>query len=310
MAKHGCKPPLRRVGERGEGKFEAISWDEAMEEVGKKLGEVREKYGNENVYVSLSSEPRFGLLAGLLGASTYVEPGIDPLFESKTDFQIMKEIAKSLGLDDAMPTTAEEWVRYQVENNDAKTLEGITLDDVLENHGLMPLVGIEKPRIGFVDQGYKTESGRLDVYYEKMVKWGQELPNWEECIEVADDNPARAQFPYQLTQTRSRFLIHSMFYDYNARTFNWAEPSRSAGFSYGDARVPERKRGVMEKCTLCKERTDDGDAPMCVVCCPARARVFGDLDDPESEISKMKRERTVRILLEDKGTHPQVFYVS
>ena len=95
---------------------------------------------------------------------------------------------------------------------------------------------------------------------------------------------------------------------YNARTFNWAEPVRSAGFNYGDARVPERPRGVMEKCTLCKERTDDGDKPMCVACCPTRARVFGDLDDPNSEISKLKRERNVKILLEDKGTRPQVFY--
>ncbi len=139
--------------------------------------------------------------------------GLDPLFESKTDFQIMKEIARAVGLDDAMPATAEEWVRYQVDNNTAATLKGITLDDVLDNHGLMPLVGIEKPRVGFADQKYKTESGRLDVYYEKMVKWGQELPNWEECSEIAADSPARAQFPYQLTQTRSRFLIHSMFYD-------------------------------------------------------------------------------------------------
>jgi len=97
---------------------------------------------------------------------------------------------------------------------------------------------------------------------------------------------------------------------YNARTFNWAAPERSAGFSYGDARVPERPRGVMEKCTLCKERTDDGDKPMCVACCPTRARVFGDLDDPNSEISRLKREGNVRILLEDKGTRPQVFYVS
>ena len=139
--------------------------------------------------------------------------GLDPLFESKTDFQIMLEIAKAVGLEDAMPASAEEWVRYQVDNNTAKTLEGITLDDVLDNHGLMPFKGIEKPRIGFADQVYKTESGRLDVYYEKMVKWGQELPNWEELSEAAVDSPKRAEFPYQLTQTRSRFLIHSMFYD-------------------------------------------------------------------------------------------------
>ena len=139
--------------------------------------------------------------------------GLDPLFESKTDFQIMYAIAESLGLEAAMPASAEEWVRYQVDNNEADTLKGIKLDDVLNNHGLMPLVGIEEPRVGFADQVYKTESGRLDVYYEKMVKWGQELPNWEECSEIADDNPARQQFPYQLTQTRSRFLIHSMFYD-------------------------------------------------------------------------------------------------
>ena len=48
---------------------------------------------------------------------------------------------------------------------------------------------------------------------------------------------------------------------YNARTFNWNDPVRATGASYGDARVPERARGVMEKCTLCKERTDEGDEP-------------------------------------------------
>ena len=95
---------------------------------------------------------------------------------------------------------------------------------------------------------------------------------------------------------------------YNARVFNWAEPSRSTGFNYGDARVPERGRGVMEKCTLCKERTDEGDEPMCVHCCPADARIFGDLDDPDSQIAKLRREQTAHVLLEDKGTRPQVFY--
>ena len=97
---------------------------------------------------------------------------------------------------------------------------------------------------------------------------------------------------------------------YNARAFNWNEPVRSTGAGWGDARVPERGKGIMEKCTLCKERTDEGDEPMCVHCCPADARIFGDLDDPDSEISKLRREQTAHVLLEDMGTRPQVFYVN
>lgn len=96
---------------------------------------------------------------------------------------------------------------------------------------------------------------------------------------------------------------------YNARTFNWSDPVRSTGAGYGDSRVPERARGVMEKCTLCKERTDGGDEPMCVRCCPGDARVFGDLDDPDSEVSKLRRRQGAEVLLEEKGTRPQVFYV-
>ena len=96
---------------------------------------------------------------------------------------------------------------------------------------------------------------------------------------------------------------------YNARTFNWNDPVRATGAGYGDARVPERARGVMEKCTLCKERTDEGDEPMCVRCCPADARIFGDLDDPDSAVSRLRRDQGAEVLLEDKGTRPQVFYV-
>ncbi len=97
---------------------------------------------------------------------------------------------------------------------------------------------------------------------------------------------------------------------YNARVFNWNEPARITGANYGDSRVPERHKGVMEKCTLCKERTDNGEEPMCVRCCPARARVYGDLDDPESKISKLLRQNNTRHLLEDMGTKPKVFYLN
>ena len=97
---------------------------------------------------------------------------------------------------------------------------------------------------------------------------------------------------------------------YNARVFNWKDPQRDGDFNWGDTRVPVRTRGVMEKCTLCKERTDAGDEPMCVACCPTHARVFGDLDDPDSELARLRSEKgsDVHILLEEKGTKPQVFY--
>lgn len=95
---------------------------------------------------------------------------------------------------------------------------------------------------------------------------------------------------------------------YNARVFNWEEPNRDPDFNYGDKDVPVRTKGVVEKCTLCKERTDRGDKPMCVTCCPTRARVFGDLDDPNSEISQLVRTKNATQLLEDKGTSPQVYY--
>ncbi|WP_434509930.1 sulfate reduction electron transfer complex DsrMKJOP subunit DsrO [Desulfitobacterium sp. AusDCA] len=96
---------------------------------------------------------------------------------------------------------------------------------------------------------------------------------------------------------------------YNARVFNWQEPVREPGFNYGDKNVPVRKVGVMEKCTMCKERTDIGLEPMCVKCCPARARKFGDLNDPESEVSRLIRERNGQQLLPEKGTKPQVYYL-
>ena len=95
---------------------------------------------------------------------------------------------------------------------------------------------------------------------------------------------------------------------YNARVFNWNEPVRDPDFNYGDKDVPVRPRGVAEKCTMCKERTDRGDEPMCVVCCPTRARTFGDLDDPEREISKLVREKGAYNLVPEQGTRPQVYY--
>lgn len=48
---------------------------------------------------------------------------------------------------------------------------------------------------------------------------------------------------------------------------------------------------------------------MCIRMCPERARYWGDLDDPNSEISKVIREREYMQLLPEKGTKPSVYYL-
>jgi phenylacetyl-CoA:acceptor oxidoreductase subunit 1 len=83
---------------------------------------------------------------------------------------------------------------------------------------------------------------------------------------------------------------------------------------------PER-RGVMTKCTFCKERVDagvarglqpgvDADAtPMCAVACIADAILFGDLDDPTSRVARLAGAGRAVPLLPECGTQPSVFYV-
>jgi len=78
---------------------------------------------------------------------------------------------------------------------------------------------------------------------------------------------------------------------------------------------PRLKAGVARKCTYCAQRVDEGLDPACVVACPTHARIFGDLEDPESEISTyivdQKREtgREPFKLLPQAGTKPSGSYL-
>jgi molybdopterin-containing oxidoreductase family iron-sulfur binding subunit len=73
--------------------------------------------------------------------------------------------------------------------------------------------------------------------------------------------------------------------------------------------TPERPRGVVEKCTMCVERLDAGEEPFCIEQCPVGARVFGDLDDPDSDVHRLVEQDGAEQLLPDLGTKPNVYYV-
>ena len=65
-----------------------------------------------------------------------------------------------------------------------------------------------------------------------------------------------------------------------------------------------------DKCDLCVHRLDAGLVPACVNTCQGNARLVGDLNDPDSAISRLVRKKQVRVLLPETGTKPQCRYVA
>jgi phenylacetyl-CoA:acceptor oxidoreductase subunit 1 len=80
--------------------------------------------------------------------------------------------------------------------------------------------------------------------------------------------------------------------------------------------------GTVVKCNFCTERIDEGlkkglkpgvdreATPACVIACPVKARTFGDLDDPNSEVSQLIKQKKGFQLHPEYGTDPSVYYIN
>ncbi len=95
---------------------------------------------------------------------------------------------------------------------------------------------------------------------------------------------------------------------YSARRFNWWQAEVPA--DEVNPLVPVRAVGVVEKCTFCVHRVREGRLPRCVEVCPVRARHFGNLNDPESEVSKILETNLSFRLLEEVNTAPKIWYIT
>ncbi len=80
------------------------------------------------------------------------------------------------------------------------------------------------------------------------------------------------------------------------------------------ARYLDKERGVVDKCTGCIHRISTGQQPACVTTCVGGSRMFGDLNDPESEVSQAlkKASSVMRLDYEVNGvdTNPNIFYIN
>lgn len=110
---------------------------------------------------------------------------------------------------------------------------------------------------------------------------------------------------------------------YDARRFNWEAPVYENPYvpTWGVPEVPRRPRGVVEKCTFCIQRIDEAEekglepgvdydvTPACVNVCPVGARIFGNLNNPESEIAQVLSANPTIRLREELGAEPSVYYL-
>ncbi len=66
---------------------------------------------------------------------------------------------------------------------------------------------------------------------------------------------------------------------------------------------------AVDKCTFCAHRVYEGRVPACVETCPTKVRVFGDLNDPKSEVAMLLAKHNYRVLKPEMGTKPFLFYL-
>jgi Fe-S-cluster-containing dehydrogenase component len=77
---------------------------------------------------------------------------------------------------------------------------------------------------------------------------------------------------------------------------------------YGVIYWNEEKK-LPQKCTFCVHRLEKGEIPRCVQCCPTECIHFGDLDDPESDVSKLLKSARAEVFHPEWDTRPAVYYI-
>jgi molybdopterin-containing oxidoreductase family iron-sulfur binding subunit len=134
------------------------------------------------------------------------------------------------------------------------------------------------------------------------------------CVQVC---PTKATFKMQdgITMQDMHRCIGCRFCmagcPYGARSFNWVEPRTAPNLKVElpNRDYPTRSKGVVEKCTFCTERLQAGKLPACVEAAPKGGLLFGDMEDPNSEVRKIVSNTYTIRRKPDLGTGPAVYYL-
>jgi molybdopterin-containing oxidoreductase family iron-sulfur binding subunit len=246
-------------------------------------------------------------------------------------------VARSPREDGPFPSMYPDWPRgryawaMSVDLNSCIGCGVCTLACQAENN--IPIVGAEQVRLGRAMHWIRVDTYHTEKPQQQEYAVRQPVP----CMHC-EHAPCELVCPVEATVHNSDGLNLQIYNrcigtrwcsnncPYKVRRFNFLEYSDYATESLKGQRNPEvtvRSRGVMEKCTYCVQRIrvaeiqadkDDrhlGDGEVRTACqdaCPTNAIVFGDIQDPNSEVSHAKSSPLDYVLLAEENTRPRTTY--
>ena len=158
--------------------------------------------------------------------------------------------------------------------------------------------------------------GKTDEFLQERLK---ELPIPVLCNHCANP-PCVQACPTQATFQREDGIVLMDFHrcigcrfcmaacPYGSRSFNFRDPRGDNAIKHENKDFPTRMKGVVEKCNFCAERLAVGKQPACVEASKG-ALVFGDLEDPQSEVRQLLKENYAIRRKQNLGTNPSVYYL-
>ena len=153
---------------------------------------------------------------------------IEPLYECKSDFEIAAELGRRMGAGQYFDRTEEQYIEELLASGHP-SMDGVTLQRLKE--GPVEAESMERP------PEFRTATGRIEFYSERLKQYGQELPVYIEPVESARQDKAQT-YPLSLISPHSRYRLHSTMV--NVPHISRYEPEPCLEINPQDA----RRRGI------------------------------------------------------------------